>query len=386
MSLLVSDAIAEMQIELTIAGQKIGTDDFYLYLNRANKFFYTGFKMPTCEKLTDAIVYSSIKEYPLPTDFIGLIMPKRPPALWSPNFMMNRPTDIAHWPHGRLTGIAWSQETPYAVLNDEAAGSNVALNNCESLTENGTWAVSGDGSALAVDDQTYSAGIASLRFNVTASGGTTTLACTNMDQVDLTDYIATGFAFIDLKPPNTNTVAITSVAVRIGSDASNYYLLTATTRFRGDSILSGFGPIGFDWSTKTTVGSPDVTALDYLQIVITHGTSSAVNGIWHIDNIFSALGVYYQLPYYSKYNVKSNGGVYKEKVSSTDDSILCPSDFEEAYTYKALEQAAAERLKDQGLATYFARELAPKLAYLKSKYPRQEQRVQTQWYKPANNF
>lgn len=109
-------------------------------------------------------------------------------------------------------------------------------------------------------------------------------------------------------------------------------------------------------------------------------------GVYRVDNIFGSKGMFYEIPYYSKYNVKGSDGTYKEKIDSTDDTVLCPADFDEAFTYKTLEIAAAMRLRDAAMANYAGRELLPKELYLKSKYPRQESRTQMTWYKGANKF
>jgi len=386
MSFLVSEKIDQMNQELTTVGQLVGESDWIVFLNRTGRFFKTGYKMPTSQKEVDKVLFPGVKEYPLPSDYLGIIEPKRPYELFSPTFTNETEKAFIHWPYGNLSAIKWDRETPYLIAQNESDGVNSLLNNCDSTTENGAWVVSGDGSALAADTQIFTEGTASLRFLVAAVGGTTTLTLTGMDQVDITQFLADGMCFMDIKPPDSNTTAIPQVLIRLGSDNSNYYEMTTTLRYRGDSIISGWGQIGFDFMNKTTVGTPDYTAIDYIQIVISNGTDPIVNGLWRIDWIFCALGTYFQLPYYSKYNVRNTQGAYIDQITAASDTVLCPSDFDEAFSYKALEIAAATRLRNQSLASYFARELAPKLAYLKSKYPTQESKVQTTWYDRWNTF
>lgn len=382
MSLLVSDAIQDMNQELNLIGQRMTDSDYILFLNRANKYFFTNYKMPTSQARTSLVAYAGVKEYGLPSDFIGLIEPERPYAEWSPNFYHTTEKEFTHWPYGRTTAIKFQRETPFLIFN-ETDLSKEMLSSCSSLTDNGTWTVSGDGSALAVDEQIYTEGSASLRFTITPSTGFTTLECTGMNPIDLSDILNNGSLFFDLFTPLTNTVDISSITFSVGPSSVDFLSNLATLRFRGDTISTDWGQVGFDGVGFGT--GVDMTACTYLRIDIAHGTTG-VSGVYRVDNIFGSKGMFYEIPYYSKYNVKSASGTYKEKVTSTDDTILCPTDFDECFTYKTLEIAAAMRLRDQAMANYAGRELLPKENYLKSKYPRQESRTQMTWYKGANRF
>jgi len=379
----VSTIISNANTELQISGQRVDETDMFVYLNKAIKYFYKGYKLPQTERETDLLLFNGVREYSLPSDFAGIIEPKRPYDLDSPNFEHNTAREFVHWLVNKRTAIKFNKETPY-LLVEYSDGVQIPINLCESLTDDGTWTISGDGSSLALDEQIFSEGEASIRFYVTASGGTTTLVCNGFSSLDLTDYLLNSYIFFDLFNPNA--VDLTSVTLRIGNDASNYYQISGiTTRHNGDTLGQGNGLIGFDMADKTEVGSVDDTAVDYLEIEITHGTSGTVNGYYRIDNIFLSEAVYFKLPYYSKYSVK-NGSAYKEAVTATDDQILIPFEAEEGVEYKALEQAAVFSLKDQALATYFARELLVAEKELRKTYPSQQSHVQSTWYKNANKF
>lgn len=383
--MLVSDLISECQQHLTIIGQRVSDADFLLYANRANKHFMTGYKMPTTERQSDLLLFTGVYEYPLPSDFIGIMQPRKPYGNFSPTFENQTPRTIARDLSGKKTGIKFDRETPFLIVQDDE-GNKANLHDCSSLTDNGTWSVSGDGSSLVLDEQIFTEGNSSLRFTITGSGGTTTLVnSTITSPVDITDYLTQGWAFLDLQCPSGNTTALTSVRLRIGSDASNYYEIMATTRHRSNTILGGWGLVGFDMSTKTTTGTPTDTAIDYIQVLITHGTSG-INGTYRLDNIFLSLPTYYQLPYYSKNNIKSDTSVYQESITETGDTILCPVEFNEAYVYKVLEIAATERIRDAALANYWRGELMPKEKALKSAYPNQQSRPQYKWYPRADKF
>lgn len=383
MSIAVSTIISNANSELQINGQRVNETDMLVFIQKAIKYFYQTYKLPMAERESNLLLFNGVREYSLPTDFAGLIEPKRPYDLESPQIVHTTQNELVHWLKGNQTAFKFIRERQVLVI-DYKGGTQIKISGCESLTEDGTWAISGDGSALALDEQIYTEGQASVSFTITASGGTTTVSLTGFSSLDLTNYLANSYIFLDLDCPNDTSLS--SVAIRIGSDASNYYEVSGvTTRYRGDSIGQGNAQIGFNMASRTTTGTPDVTALDYFALVITNGVSSVVNGIYRLDNIFLSQAVYFQLPYYSNAVIK-NGTTYKTVLTSSTDQILMPFDTEEAIEWKALEYAAVFAMKDQALANYFSRELMRPESALKSEYPSQESKTQMTWYKRANKF
>lgn len=374
--------ITECQQELAISGTRVSNADFILFADRSNEYFMTGYKMPTTERLSDLLIFPKIYEYELPSDFAGIMPPQKPLGQHSPDFTHETSRSLTRWQYGKKTAIKYARSTPYLVVQYDE-GTSVQLHSCDDFDANGTWSISGDGSAIADDTQIFVQGSASMSFTITASGGTTTLVnSTISSSIDITDYLTRGYLFLNLQCPTTMTTAMTSVRVRIGSDASNYYQMTSTERYRGDSILDGWGPIGFSMGGKSTTGTPTDTAIDYIQILLTHTSSSVFTGTYRIDDIFLALPEYFQLPYYSSQNIlATDGTTYKTNPTLTSDQILVPVEFKSAYVYKMLELAAIEKLQDQGLANYFQGQLQRKEQQLKAKFPAPERYSQNIWYK-----
>lgn len=379
MSYQISSLIEDCQRELNIIDESVDEGDFILFGNNANDYFRTTFKMPTSEAQADLVLYEGVPEYALPSDFQSIIQPRRPWEFTSPSFVHGTEKSIYNYPFGNNTAIKWYRETPVLVAT-YSGGQSLLVQSCDDLTNDGTWAVSGDGSSLLEDQQVYVQGEGSLRFTVTASGGTTTLTCTNASQFDVTDYLNDGRLFLDLQCPSTNTAAITSVRVRIGNDASNYYEQTATTRHNGSTILGGWGVISCDLTTATETGTVTDNELDYIQVLITHGVTG-VNGSYRLDNIFLSKGTYFILPYYSKFNVKTASNAYIEKATASTDTILCPSEFDLCIRYKTCELIASQRLQNAALAAKFTNELTPKEFALAASYPRQNSLIQMVRYK-----
>lgn len=132
------------------------------------------------------------------------------------------------------------------------------------------WTLGGAGTNLQQDTTNYYESPASLRFTVTGNS-TTTLTKTITSQ-NLTTYAGVGVVFLALQIPSTS---LTSVTMKIGSDASNYYSVTSTSSTLGTFSTGDFMLIPFDLSTATTTGIPVITAMDYLQFTITHSATMA---------------------------------------------------------------------------------------------------------------
>lgn len=393
MSFQIGDTISDIQLNTQTVGVRIGDIDIISAYKKTNEYLNSIFKMPTTERTSDLLTFPGVYEYAAPSDFIGWMEPRRPYGIASPWFVNTTENELVHTYAGRQTAFKFNRENLFFIVSDSpssqqadengnitTSANQVIVNECDSLTENGTFAISGDGSGLVINNQIFVSGSGSLQFTVTDSGGMTTVTITGMSQVDLTNYITAGFLFINLQCPNSNTSAITNVVVKIGNDASNYYSMSGTTWYRGDAIQNGWGQIGLNFLNATETGVVVDTAIDYFQIVLTNGVSGT-SGTYRLDSIFAALPNYYELPYYSKNNIKTASGVYQQYPTATTDTILCPEDANSAYFYKALEMLAYYNLNDSSKATYFANQFMPFENLLRIKYPSQERKTQTQWYR-----
>lgn len=375
MSFVVSDCISRNQQRSNTVGQRLADADFWLFLNDSIKYFYVNYKLPSAQRETDLVAYPQVLEYPLPSDFIGLIEPKRPSGLHSPNFNHTTEREFAHWPYGRTTSIKFKGGSSVLILQ-ETNGGVLGIDSCE---DSSSWILGGDASGAFDDNQIFSAGESSLAFTLTPSLGWFSMSKTLDQTLDITDYKNKCKLFLDLYFPQTNTVGMGTVTVKLGTDASNHWVMTSSGAFNGLTHLTGFDKWGFDLTTASVVGSPSLTDVRWIQISGVDTGMAA--GVYRLDNVFLSQGTYYQIPYYSKYVVQDSTGVWKEKITASEDVVVCPMDCDEAIEFKMLEEASAIRLKDSGMANYWARELKLKEQYIKSKYPRMESRNTTSWYK-----
>jgi hypothetical protein len=372
-----SSVIDQCQQELNLIGQQVDESDILMYLSDAIDYFGSTYSLPTAKRESDITIFPNVRQYPLPSDFGRIIEPKRPPSLHSPRFLHETPRELNDWPFGRKMAVEYDRGVPFLNVEDKLDAMASLLHGCEA-TDGVT--LSGDGSALAVDNIIYTEGLGSLRFLVTPATGSTALTF-SIPSMDMTDFLAANWNFLDLISPSTNTAAIASIKLRLGSNASNYYEMTATTDMRGRTILPGIRQMGFDFGSRTQVGTPVVTAIAWMQVVIAHGMIG-VSGTYRIDNIFTAQGTYFQVPYYSINNVLSAAGLYKARATLSDDTVMFPLGHEMAITYKVLELiASSPNVANQSFANYAARELKSKEDAIRSMFPVETAMRTSTWYK-----
>jgi len=196
------------------------------------------------------------------------------------------------------------------------------INECDSLTANGTWAVVAGTAATNItrDATNYVNGSASLNFDFDTSGATASINNTDMNDVDLTDFEGQDvFAWVYI--PSIGT-SITNFILRWGSDdTANYYTTTVTTNNEGQAFYVGWNLLRFAWPTSAT-GSPSITAVDSLRFIVTLGSTpgSAITD-WRLDFVVARRGEINDVLYYSKYGWQDSDETYKENATATTDFL-----------------------------------------------------------------
>lgn len=213
----------------------------------------------------------------------------------------------------------------------------VLMNGCDTLTSNGTWTAGGNATGLATDTINYLTGGGSLKFDISASGSSAYIENSTMTTVDLTSYSGVGAMFIWAYIPSTTVV--TAINLRWGSDSSNYYTASVTTRHDATAFTVGWNLLRFDWPTSST-GTPVITLMDYLRVTFTYN-GTAVSGC-RVDSIMAKLGSIYELVYYSKYIFRNSAGTWIEKPSADTDLINLDVDSFNCLLYEVAYLAAQE--------------------------------------------
>lgn len=201
-------------------------------------------------------------------------------------------------------------------LRMKYAGDSLTINPLSSTTSNGTWVAATAISNLSTDTWEHYEQPSSLKFDY--NGTTGTLTNSTQTSLDLSEYAQRSGIYFNVYLQSVTN--FTSIIIKIGSDASNYITGTITTDYLGNAIVAGqWSKCTLAWTgSVTVVGSPDYTAIDYVQFTIAYGSSSTTVGN-RIENLFVAANVPMTLEYYSK-NMVSTSGLVKTQIFSNSAS------------------------------------------------------------------
>lgn len=192
-------------------------------------------------------------------------------------------------------------------------GGRILINGCDTVTANGTWAVSGGASNLTADTIDKVEGSGSLNFDLDgATAGV--LENSSMQVVDLTDHDEKSSLFVRVYMP---TVA-TNVILRWGNDSSNYWSRTMTTAYDG-AFRVGWNVIQFDWNGATETGTVAPASIDYARVTITYTGTADTD--FRVDEISSHLPYAFEVVYYSKFLFRNSSGTWIEQTTAAADLI-----------------------------------------------------------------
>lgn len=188
------------------------------------------------------------------------------------------------------------------------------LHACDSLTALGTVAVSGNATNLTLDEVNYEEGSGAFNFDVSA--GTSLILTINLTTpLDLETLENRAFLtlFADL-PTVTN---FTSMAVKFGSSATDYWAKTETRPASKADLTTGRSKWAFKWADATQTGTPDASAIDYIQITITYsGATTATD--FRIDDIRMSESETMELEYFSLAMVETASGSMQLEFNADD--------------------------------------------------------------------
>lgn len=282
---------------------------------------------------------------------------------------------INNIPRIEVAAIEFLNSTPYLKLKVTETLNSTTLVNCDSYNGNGEWVASGDATNVSTDTARYKEGSGSVSFD--SSGSSTSVVLTNstFTAVDLTDYENISKLFCYVKLPSTIP---TSITLKFGSDASNYHTKTITTAQNGIAFQQGWNLLGFDWETSTSVGTPDLENITYLQLTITNSTAVAQTG-YHVDYFTARIGKECSLDFYSKYLVKNVSGVRQERFLTGDDSTILEGEESSLLIDEAtiLAHQNLRELKDAEMKTVLHNANTEKLH---SEYPSEKEHTSQTYY------
>lgn len=214
--------------------------------------------------------------------------------------------------------------------------------------DGGTWELDSSGSDatnLTQDDVEYKQGGSCLNFDIDVSQSANdraTIKNTALSTKNLSDYEDLGSLFLWIYLPDTTN--INSVSLYWGSDSFNYWNESVTTDYAGESFADGWNRLQFEWSQASQAGSPDVTAIDFIQININYAGGQADDTDLRVDDLFIANPNKLTFHYLSWYVGQDNGGSDLTAFSATTD-VPFFSDKNDNYRYPVAHKAAGLAMK-----------------------------------------
>lgn len=217
-------------------------------------------------------------------------------------------------------------------------------------------------SDVKVDNDDYLEGNGSIRFQTDTTDTTDSTVGIQNDSVtpfDISGYLARGSAFVDAKLTTADT-GIHQITLRLGSDSGNYYQISDSNQNDCSAFVSGWNKVRFDFSTKTTNGTPVDTAIDYAALFWSRDTTTTAllhlnDTDWGFDNLVLKRGKYYLLSYYSRYPWQDTAFALAENSTHDSHALLVQNDEFEVIMAKAAE-LASQNLRDMEDAKYYRNE------------------------------
>lgn len=336
-----------------------------------------------------APIFDTVYDYPIAADVKGNklidIYPqvnRLPSDIWGQAY--NQAFDVAKlnvFSLRNMFTINFNSSLKTIRINAPWLNAPVILDNIEAIATNGTWAVGGTGSSLAVNNSNFVQGAGSLQFNATT--GAAYIENSTLYPLDLTKYLNQSSFFVWVYVPTASN--LTSVNLRWGTNSTNYYSETATQTQQGTVFVNGWNLVQFPWSSASTTGSPTITSIKYARVTLNltaSATAVKVNGL------NSILGTVMAYSYYSKYLFRNaSTGTYQETVLDDADLINLDTDSFNLLTYRVLYQATQQQ---QGLdatfydGTFALQQYTQGVARYKSLYKSELQKPQSTYYAMPN--
>ena len=333
-------------------------------------------------------VFNDVFDYPIAPDVKGNkiidIFPqvqRLPRDIWTQAY--NQAFDIAKqniYASADLFTMNFNTGLKTIRINAPFLNAPVVLNQIEAISTNGTWATGGTASGLVVNNSSFVQGAGSLQFNTTV--GAAYLENSTMSAINLSTIANQASMFVWVYVP-TGT-SLTSVNLRWGSSASNYYSETVTQNQQGVAFVNGWNLCHFVWSTASTTGTPNTSAINYARVTL--NVTGTLTGCL-VNGLDAILGSILSYEYYSKYLFRdASTGAFQETV--TDDSNLINLDTESYNLFFNLLAYFATQ-QQQGLdatfydGTFFWNQYQQGLAKYKQMYRSEVQKPQSSYYQPS---
>ncbi len=250
----------------------------------------------------------------------------------------------------------------YLVVNHDSKYTALSVSGFDSTTDGGgTWsldATNGDGTNLTIDTNELTQGSGSFNFDLDVSQSANNkaiLSNTTLNSRDLSDYEDLAVWLLDVYIPEN--LYSTSFTLYWGSDTSNYWSATVTTDINGSAWADGWNTVKVNWSDATKTGTPDVTAIDYVQIDYNFNASQADETDIRYDDLRLVRPEKLKFHYLSWYVGTNTGGTDITVYGATTDIPYYSGQYDQ-YKFPVAHKAASLAFKSMRLFNESASEEA----------------------------
>jgi len=212
--------------------------------------------------------------------------------------------------------------------NGLTADAPIVLFNGNSLTAEGTVAVSEDANTLSLNTISQMTGSGAVDFNITPSTNSAVFQATAMTSKDIASITQNGSFTLGIFVPMNLVGKITSISLAIGNDAfTNTLTMSANKNMYGGAFIHGWNIVQFQYRSGIIAGAFDNTAVTAFKGTIVHTSTEAITGVL-IDGLNCHKGLGYNLEYYSRFHFMDKNGVFMEKATSVglDDKVITSQD------------------------------------------------------------
>ncbi len=276
-------------------------------------------------------------------------------------------------------------------VNSATAPAAVIVNTASGVSINGSWIQGGAATAPTTNNINWVANGGSIQFDIAAGADPLLATMTNstQDANDLSAQQDQSTWFLWLNMPVGDDFE--DVNLRWGSSATDYWQATAQTMTQaGTAFQNGWNQLAFQWSpaTITTVGSPDVTNLTFLEVLI-HTNGNEQVGVL-LNNITCQMGQILNYLYYSKYMFRdANTGAFQETVTDTSNLINLDTESYNMLFYQVAYLASQQQQGKNALGydgQFFLNQYNEAVTKYKLRYKSQLQKPKMMYYKMPKPF
>lgn len=255
----------------------------------------------------------------------------------------------------------------------------ILINMAANINDNGTWNVSGGAQNLLVNNINYVAGGGSLQFNLAAGFVAGSLENSTFTKINLSNVVNQSTLFLFTYLPLAS--AVSSVELRWGNDALNYYSRTVTVNQQNTVFQNGWNLLAFNWAGSSVVGIPNPSSIGYLKI--TWNYNSTLQTAVLFNNVVSRLGSILEIEYYSKFLFRDAvTGAFQEKVSSDSNLINLDTESYNLLFYQVALMSVQQALGEDSTydTNYFTNNYTNGIARYKALYKSEIQKPQGTYY------